>query len=92
MWGTAVGRCATEIAYVLQRQGWKSECGERWSRKQGPEMQLWPFIFLTFSRENCEEHRHDSFRPICTMHHTKNSDGVANKPAAGLGRERATDT
>lgn len=54
-------------------------------------MQLWPFIFLTFSRETCGEHRNNSFRHICTMHHTKNSVGVEDKPASGLGRERATD-
>lgn len=33
------------------------------------------------------EHRHNAFRHVYTMHHTKTFAGFENKPVAGLGRE-----
>lgn len=45
-------------------------------------MQPWPFLILTY-----EEHRHNTFAHVCTVHHAKIFAGVGNKPDVGLRRE-----
>lgn len=89
-----VGHCCGKMCYrnclTVARAGMKVGMWRKVEQKIRSRNGALASPLPNLQQRNLWDHRNNSFRHVCTVHHTKNSAEVVNKPASELGRE--TDT